>query len=225
MHKTTTERWIHEQCLGNCPQGSFVVWILVLTGRPYEKVTESFGFHENPYLWGIKGILSKERYISTTVELGAFWILVPDLYPYTVNVHLFKWGSICLCKNVVLGHQNWWFLHVYCTREVHPKINVCLCKIRKDVMTALWFWPRSFFPAPDLFCLKWLKWFFRNLLGNYWILTNLPVTNLHLKSNKSKGIWGASNLPNKMRISMSSIAWCAPIEISSVWTLATSSCE
>ena len=118
---------------------------------------------------------------STTVQLGAFWILVPDLYPYTVNVHLFKWGSICLCKNVVLGHQNWWCLHVYCTREVHPKINVCLYKIRKDVMTALWFWPRSFFPAPDLFCLKWLKWFFRKLLGNYWILTDLPVTNLHLE--------------------------------------------
>ena len=78
---------------------------------------------------------------STTVQLGAFWILVPDLYPYTVNVHL-------------LFVQKMW---LWGTR-----VGVFLYKSRKDVMTALWFWPRSFFPAPDLFCLKWLKCSFGN---------------------------------------------------------------
>ena len=83
------------------------------------------------------------------------------------------------------GHQRW-----FCTCIAHtraPKNSCISLQNPEGCHDSLVARPRSFFPAPDLFCLKWLKCSF----GNYsdWILTDLPVTNLHLKSNKSKGIF------------------------------------
>ena len=185
--RTTTERWIHEQCLGNCPKRIICCLNLGFNGETLWEGHWELRLPWESILVGNQRDSFQRTVHSTTVQLVFFGYLFPA-YTLTLWMYIYLNEDQLFVQKCGFGAPEL----VHCTCTAHVKCTQKFMYFFAKSGRMSW-QPRG--KTPLLFSSSWfvvfemIEMFFRKLFGNYWILTDLPVTNLHLKSNKSKGIF------------------------------------